>query len=109
LKNNLVVILFGNISGKKSELKVIQGASISINRRVFNILYLVAILFPPLAVLLAGKPIQALMNLILTLIFYVPGLIHAILVVHDKKADKRMKQQAVLMKNPSEQLIDKEP
>lgn len=65
--------------------------------RVFIILYLIAILFPPLAVLLAGKPIQAVLNLILTLFFYVPGLIHAILVVHDKKADKRMKQQASLI------------
>ncbi|MBK5441551.1 YqaE/Pmp3 family membrane protein [Peribacillus sp. NPDC060186] len=60
-------------------------------------LYLIAILFPPLAVLLAGKPIQAVLNLILTLFFYVPGLIHAILVVHDKKADKRMKQQAAII------------
>ncbi|MCK2017978.1 YqaE/Pmp3 family membrane protein [Peribacillus frigoritolerans] len=60
-------------------------------------LYLIAILFPPLAVLLAGKPIQAVLNLVLTLFFYVPGLIHAILVVHDKKADKRMKQQAAFI------------
>jgi uncharacterized membrane protein YqaE (UPF0057 family) len=64
---------------------------------VFTILYLIAIIFPPLAVLLAGKPIQAVLNLVLTLFFYVPGLIHAILVVHDKKADKRMKQQAALI------------
>ncbi|WP_458355409.1 YqaE/Pmp3 family membrane protein [Peribacillus frigoritolerans] len=60
-------------------------------------LYLIAILFPPLAVLLAGKPIQAVLNLVLTLFFYVPGLIHAILVVHDKKADKRMKRQAEII------------
>ncbi|MFJ7930217.1 YqaE/Pmp3 family membrane protein [Peribacillus sp. NPDC096448] len=60
-------------------------------------LYLIAILFPPLAVLLAGKPIQAVLNLVLTLFFYVPGLIHAILVEHDKKADKRMKQQAAFI------------
>ncbi|MFE0508133.1 YqaE/Pmp3 family membrane protein [Peribacillus butanolivorans] len=60
-------------------------------------LYLIAILFPPLAVLLAGKPIQTVLNLILTLFCYVPGLIHAILVVHDKKADKRMKQQAAII------------
>ncbi|UYZ01593.1 YqaE/Pmp3 family membrane protein [Peribacillus frigoritolerans] len=60
-------------------------------------LYLIAILFPPLAVLLAGKPIQAVLNLVLTLFFYVPRLIHAILVVHDKKADKRMKQQAAFI------------
>jgi uncharacterized membrane protein YqaE (UPF0057 family) len=64
---------------------------------VFTILYLIAIIFPPLAVLLAGKPIQAVLNLVLTLFFYIPGLIHAILVVHDKKADKRMKQQAAFI------------
>ncbi|RUQ28223.1 YqaE/Pmp3 family membrane protein [Peribacillus cavernae] len=60
-------------------------------------MYLIAIIFPPLAVLLVGRPFQAVLNLILTLIFYVPGLIHAILVVHDKKADKRMKKQADLV------------
>ena len=40
---------------------------------------------PPVAVLFCGKPIQAIINFILTLIFWVPGVIHAILVVHDKK------------------------
>lgn len=57
-------------------------------------LYLIAILLPPLAVLLVGRPIQAVLNLILCLFFYVPGMIHAILVVHDKKADRRAKRQA---------------
>jgi len=52
-------------------------------------IYLVAIIFPPLAVLLVGKPIQALLNLVLTLLFYLPGLIHAILVINAHKADKR--------------------
>ena len=52
-------------------------------------LYLVAILLPPVAVLLAGKPFQALFNLLLTILLYVPGLIHALLVVHNYYADKR--------------------
>ncbi len=52
-------------------------------------LYLIAILVPPLAVLLAGKPFQALLNLLLTLLLYVPGLLHALLVVHNHYADKR--------------------
>lgn len=52
-------------------------------------LYLVAILLPPVAVLLCGKPFQALLNLILCLFFYVPGMIHAILVVMDAKARER--------------------
>lgn len=60
-------------------------------------LYFLAIVLPPLAVLLVGKPIQALLNLILTIFFWIPGAIHAILVVHDKKADQRMKKQAELI------------
>ena len=52
-------------------------------------LYLLAILLPPLAVLLCGKPIQALLNLLLTVLGYFPGLIHAILVVNAYKADQR--------------------
>ena len=55
-------------------------------------LYLVAVLLPPLAVLLAGKPFQAILNLILTLLFYVPGLIHAMFVVHNHYADKRQER-----------------
>ena len=52
-------------------------------------LYLVAVILPPLAVLLAGKPFQAILNLILTLMIYVPGLIHALFVVHNHYADRR--------------------
>ncbi|MEF3312590.1 YqaE/Pmp3 family membrane protein [Paenibacillus sp. GYB004] len=51
-------------------------------------LYLLCFI-PPLAVLFCGKPGQALLNLILTLCLYVPGVIHAILVVNSHKADKR--------------------
>lgn len=60
-------------------------------------LYLLSIIFPPLAVLLAGKPIQALLNVVLTLLAWIPGMIHAILVVNEYKADKRMKEQVKLM------------
>ncbi len=51
--------------------------------------YLIAIILPPVAVLFCGKPIQALLNLLLTLLLYIPGLIHALLVVNDYYADKR--------------------
>lgn len=53
-------------------------------------MYLLAIIAPPIAVLFSGKPFQAILNLILTLVFWVPGAIHAILVVKDRKDDKRM-------------------
>ncbi|MBV9583138.1 MAG: YqaE/Pmp3 family membrane protein [Chloroflexi bacterium] len=61
-------------------------------------LYLVAILLPPLAVLLCGKPIQALLNVVLTLLLYIPGLIHAILVVNNHYADKRTNRVIKAMK-----------
>ncbi|MFA5553275.1 MAG: YqaE/Pmp3 family membrane protein [Phycisphaerae bacterium] len=51
--------------------------------------YIIAIVLPPLAVLLCGKPIQFILNIILTLFFWVPGMIHALLVVHEHLADKR--------------------
>ena len=51
--------------------------------------YLIAILLPPLAVLLCGKPVQFLLNILLTVLFWIPGMIHAILVVNSHLADKR--------------------
>lgn len=51
--------------------------------------YLLAIILPPLGVLLCGKPVQALLNVFLTLLFWIPGMIHAILVAHDYYADRR--------------------
>lgn len=56
--------------------------------------YLIALICPPLAVLLSGKPIQALLNILLTLFFYLPGLIHAICVVNDYEADRRAERLA---------------
>ena len=52
-------------------------------------LYLVAVILPPLAVLLCGKPLQALLSIVLSLLFYFPGLVHALFVVHNHYADKR--------------------
>jgi uncharacterized membrane protein YqaE (UPF0057 family) len=64
------------------------------------VLYLVAILLPPLAVLLCGKPFQALLNVILTLLFWIPGMIHAILVVNNHYADKRTARIVKAMNDP---------
>jgi len=55
--------------------------------------YLLAILLPPVAVLLCGKPFQAVINLILTLCFWVPGALHAVLVVnqyHEEQNTERV-------------------
>lgn len=54
-------------------------------------LYLLAIILPPLALLLAGKPGQALLGLILmvTIIGWIPAAIWAVLVVNSRNADRR--------------------
>jgi len=51
--------------------------------------YLLAILLPPIAVLLCGRPFQAILNLLLTLLFWFPGALHAVLVVHQHEEDTR--------------------
>jgi hypothetical protein len=67
-------------------------------------LYLVAVLVPPLAVLLCGKPFQAIVNGVIWLIGLVAALVavgipvilvcivHAIGVVHNYYADQRARR-----------------
>jgi len=55
-------------------------------------MYLLAIFLPPVAVFMAGKPIQALLNCLLCCAFWIPAVIHAVAVVNEKKADKRVKK-----------------
>lgn len=59
-------------------------------------LYLLAIVLPPVALLGAGKPGQALLSLVLmvTVIGWIPAAIWAILVVNESKADKRAERVA---------------
>jgi uncharacterized membrane protein YqaE (UPF0057 family) len=55
-------------------------------------LYLIAVVFPPLAVLLCGKLLQALLSLPLTLLGWAPGVIHALFVVNNHYAEQRNEQ-----------------
>ena len=59
-------------------------------------LYLMAVLLPPVAVLLCGKPFQAILNLLLTACFWVPGLIHACFVVNGYYHRQRLEELAVI-------------
>lgn len=54
-------------------------------------LYFLAILLPPVAVLLCGRPMSALLNLVLCLFLWIPGIVHACFVVSEAKQDKRYK------------------
>ncbi len=65
--------------------------------------YLICFLFPPLAVLLCGKPMQALLNCFLCLFLVIPGLVHALLVVNATLAEERQDRliQAIRPRRPS--------
>jgi uncharacterized membrane protein YqaE (UPF0057 family) len=52
-------------------------------------LSLLAILCPPAAVLLLGKPSQTALNVALTLLLYVPGMLHALSVVSQYRTERR--------------------
>lgn len=56
-------------------------------------MYLIALLCPPLAVLMTGRLFGAMLCVPLSL-FYFPGALYAILVVSDHKARKRMDEMA---------------
>ena len=53
--------------------------------------YLLCILFPPLAVLLTGRIGAFVVSLLLTLLGWFPGVIHAFFVVNDARAERRMR------------------
>jgi uncharacterized membrane protein YqaE (UPF0057 family) len=52
-------------------------------------LFLLAVLCPPAVVLFLGKPRQGAVNLLLTLLLYVPGVLHAFSVVSQHQTDRR--------------------
>lgn len=61
--------------------------------------YLIAIFLPPLAVLLCGKPFQAIINFFLLFAFWIPAVIHALFVVQSHKADRRNQELIAAMQN----------
>jgi len=65
----------------------------------------VAIVLPPAAVLLCGKPLQAVLNLILTLCFWIPGVVHALFVVNSHLADVRTEKMLAAMKQETMRFI----
>ena len=69
--------------------------------------YFIAIICPPAAVLLCGKPFQAVLNLILTLCFWIPGVVHALFVVNSHLADRRMQKMILAVNEPTMRFINR--
>jgi uncharacterized membrane protein YqaE (UPF0057 family) len=51
--------------------------------------YFLCIIFPPAAVLTTGRIGALILNIILTICFWIPGIIHAILVTNDFYENRR--------------------
>ena len=67
--------------------------------------YLLAIVLPPVAVLLCGKPLQAILNLILTMFLWIPGVVHALFVVNSHLADVRTEKMIAAVKQDTMRFI----
>lgn len=63
--------------------------------------FFLALVLPPVAVLLCGKPFQAVLNVFLTLFFWVPGAVHACLVVNAHLADRRAERMVAALRRPA--------
>lgn len=59
--------------------------------------YLLAIILPPLAVLLCGKPFQGILNFFLLFFLWIPAVLHALFVVSSHKADLRNRELIAAM------------
>lgn len=55
-------------------------------------IYILAILIPPLPVLMKGKPIQALINIGFCCLLWIPGVLHAFAVINKSENIKRHKE-----------------
>jgi uncharacterized membrane protein YqaE (UPF0057 family) len=53
--------------------------------------YFFCVVFPPIAVLMTGRIASFFLSLLLTLLGWIPGIIHACLVVSDYQAEQRLK------------------
>ena len=63
-------------------------------------LYLIAVVCPPFAALIAGDRRKAVMNLLLTFCFWVPGVIHAFIVI--KEAEQKHEEDHFVEKDRRE-------
>lgn len=64
-------------------------------------LYIFAIFFPPIAILFSKNSgiVSLLLNVLLCLFFYFPGIIHALYVTHEHYADKRLIRQQIIIRS----------
>jgi uncharacterized membrane protein YqaE (UPF0057 family) len=66
--------------------------------------YLMAFFLPPVAVLLCGKPVRLCASVPLTLCLWVPGVVHALVVVRRQATEERAERLAAVVLASEERL-----
>jgi uncharacterized membrane protein YqaE (UPF0057 family) len=74
---------------KKRMLPSASRADNSSSSKVKALRYFFCVALPPVAVLMTGRLLSFFLSLLLTLLGWVPGIIHACLVVNDYQAEHR--------------------
>ncbi len=64
--------------------------------------YFLCIILPPIGVITTGRIGAFILNLILTLLFWLPGMIHAILITNQYYADRRHKELLQASRNKND-------
>ena len=68
-------------------------------------LYILAVILPPLAVILAGRPQKFLTSLVLTILFWVPGIVHAWVTISRANRDRHDKKLLKAQAKETDRLI----
>ena len=71
-------------------------------------MFFLCIFLPPVAALISGGLMSFLLNILLTCLGWIPGMIHAFMVVNNNKAEERNKEQIAAIHEQTEVLKGKE-
>ena len=66
-----------------------EGSGNTVDHKLKALRYFFCVVFPPVAVLMTGRILSFILSLLLTLLGWVPGVIHACMVVNDYQAEHR--------------------
>jgi uncharacterized membrane protein YqaE (UPF0057 family) len=67
-------------------------------------MFFLCVFFPPLAALISGGLMSGILNLFLTLLGWIPGMIHAFMVVNNERAEKRNQEHIEAIQNQTKEL-----
>jgi uncharacterized membrane protein YqaE (UPF0057 family) len=90
----LVLKSFVNPAGKRICGNLCESVAEVLLKRMKALRYFFCVVLPPVAVLMTGRLGSFLLSIVLTLLGWIPGIIHACLVVNDYHEEQRAARYA---------------